>query len=45
LLLDIANLPDSPTQDDVRSIKDLIQRQEVVAALQFYSAKASSRNY
>ena len=45
LLLDIANLPDSPSQDDVRSIKDLIQRQEVVAALQFYSAKASSRNY
>ncbi|HJQ68881.1 MAG TPA: hypothetical protein VKA70_07905 [Blastocatellia bacterium] len=45
LLLDIANLPDSPTQDDVRSIKDLMQRQEVVAALQFYTAKASSRNY
>ena len=45
LLLDIANLPDSPTQNDVRSIKDMIQRQEVVAALQFYSAKASSRNY
>ena len=45
LLLDIANLPDSPTQDDVRSIKDLIQRQEVVAMLQFYSAKAASRNY
>ncbi len=44
LLLDIANLPDSPTQDDVRSIKDLIQRQEVVAALQFYSAKASRRD-
>jgi hypothetical protein len=45
LLLDIANLPDSPTQADVRSIKDLIQRQEVVATLQFYSAKASSRSY
>lgn len=45
LLLDIANLPDSPTQDDVRSIKDLIQRQEVVATLQFYSAKASGRSY
>lgn len=44
LLLDISNLPDGPTQDDVRSIKELIQRQEVVAALQFYSAKASSRN-
>jgi hypothetical protein len=44
LLLDIANLSDSPTQDDVRSIKDLIQRQEVVATLQFYSAKASSRS-
>jgi hypothetical protein len=45
LLLDIANLPDRPAQDDVRSIKDLMQRQEVVAALQFYSAKATSRNY
>ena len=44
LLLDIANLPDSPTPADVRSIKDLIQRQEAVAALQFYSAKAASRN-
>ncbi len=45
LLLDIANLPDNPAEDDVRSIKELIQKQEVVAALQFYSAKASSRNY
>jgi len=45
LLLDIANLPDNPAEDDVRSIKDLIQKQEVVATLQMYSAKASSRNY
>jgi hypothetical protein len=45
LLLDIANLPDNPAEDDVRSIKELIQKQEVVAALQFYSAKASGRNY
>ncbi|HKS39879.1 MAG TPA: hypothetical protein VJX74_04645 [Blastocatellia bacterium] len=45
LLLDIANLPDKPAEDDVRSIKELIQKQEVVAALQFYSAKASGRNY
>ena len=45
LLLDIANLPDNPAEDDVRSIKELIHKQEVVATLQLYSAKASSRNY
>ena len=45
LLLDIANLPDNPPEDDVRSIKELIQKQEVVATLQLYSAKAASRNY
>ena len=45
LLIDIANLPDNPAEDDVRSIKELIQKQEVVATLQLYSAKASSRNY
>ena len=45
LLLDIANLPDNPAEDDVRSIKELIQKQEIVATLQLYSAKASSRNY
>jgi hypothetical protein len=45
LLLDIANLPEKPAEDDVRSIKELIQKQEVVAVLQFYSAKASGRNY
>jgi hypothetical protein len=45
LLLDIANLPDNPAEDDVRSIKELIQKQEVVATLQLYSAKASSGNY
>lgn len=45
LLLDIANLPDNPAEDDVRSIRELIQKQEVVAMLQLYSAKASSRNY
>jgi hypothetical protein len=43
LLLDIANLPDKPLADDVRAIKDLIRKQEVVATLQFYSAK-NSRN-
>jgi hypothetical protein len=45
LLLDIANLPDNPAEDDVRSIKELIQKQEVVATMQLYSAKALSRNY
>lgn len=45
LLLDIANLPDNPAEDDVRTIKELIQKQEVVATLQLYSTKASSRHY
>ena len=45
LLLDIANLPDNPAEDDVRPIRELIKEQEVVATLQLHSAKASSRNY
>lgn len=42
LLLDIANLRDAPSRDDVRSIKEMIQKQEIVAALQLYSARASN---
>jgi hypothetical protein len=33
-LLDIANLAEKPTYDDVRTIKNRIQKEEVVAALQ-----------
>jgi hypothetical protein len=45
LLLDIANLPDNPAEDDVRPIRELIKEQEVVATLQLHSSKASSRTY
>src|SRR5262245_30825836 len=39
LLLDIANLSDRPSQDEVRSVKELIREQKVIAMLQIYSAK------
>ncbi|HKP88230.1 MAG TPA: hypothetical protein VJZ26_19150 [Blastocatellia bacterium] len=37
-LLDIANLPDKPTGGDVRSIKERMQKKEIIATLQIYSA-------
>jgi hypothetical protein len=42
LLLDIANLPDNAPEEDVRGIKDRIQREEIVAALQSYSTVMGS---
>jgi len=36
-LLDIANLPDRPAPDEVRSIKERIQKDEIIAMLQVYS--------
>jgi anti-sigma factor RsiW len=41
LLLDIAHLPDKPSQDEVRSVKELIREQKIIATLQIYSAKAA----
>lgn len=44
LLLDIANLPEKPTQEDVRSIKERIQKTEIIATLQIYSAPIMARS-
>ncbi len=37
ILLDIANLPDKPQRDDVRVIKDRVERKNIVALLQVNS--------
>ncbi len=37
LLLDIANLPEKATADEVNPIKERMQKQEIVAKLQFYA--------
>ncbi len=42
-LLDIANLPEKPSGNDVRSIKERMQRKEIVSALQIYSAPVLSQ--
>ena len=42
LLLDIANLPASATADDVNPIKERMQKQEIVAKLQFYAMPVMS---
>jgi hypothetical protein len=42
-LLDIANLPDKPSGNDVRSIKERMQKKEIVSALQIYSAPTLSQ--
>ncbi|MEW6734171.1 MAG: zf-HC2 domain-containing protein [Acidobacteriota bacterium] len=39
LLLDIANLPDQPSQTEVYSIKELIHKQKIIATLQIHSTK------
>jgi hypothetical protein len=44
-LLDIANLPDNPNSDDVRSIKARMQKKEIIATLQIYSAPTLSRAF
>jgi len=42
-LLDIANLPERPSSDEVRSIKERMQKKEIVSALQVYSAPTLSQ--
>jgi hypothetical protein len=44
LLLDIANLPEKPSQEDVRSVKERIQKTEIIATLQVYSAPIVARS-
>jgi hypothetical protein len=39
LLLDIANLPDKATPDDIRTIHERVQKREMIATLQVYSAR------
>ncbi|HKG21120.1 MAG TPA: hypothetical protein VKC34_04410 [Blastocatellia bacterium] len=41
ILIDIANLAEKPSVDDVNSIKQRMRRKEIVATLQVYSAQAS----
>ena len=44
-LLDIANLPDRPSNADVRSIKERMQKKEIVSALQVYAAPTLSQTF
>jgi hypothetical protein len=37
LLLDIANLPEQPAPEDMRSLKELIRGQQIIAELQLYA--------
>src|SRR6185503_3583694 len=45
VLLDISNLPDKPSPGEVRSIKDRIQKMEIIGVLQVYSAPLTATNY
>ena len=45
VLLDIANLPDRPSSDEVRSIQDRIRKMEIIAVLQVYSTPFTAANY
>ena len=39
ILLDIANLPDEPAPDDMRSIRELIRDQQIIGDLQVYAGR------
>ena len=45
VLLDIANLPDRPSSDEVRSIKDRMHKKEIIGVLQVYSAPLTATSY
>ena len=42
-LIDIANLPERPSKDDVTAIKERMQKKEIISALQIYSAPTLSQ--
>ena len=44
ILLDIANLRDKPRNDEVRTIKDRVERQSLVALLQINSVAVARAN-
>jgi len=39
ILLDIANLPEQPAPEEMRSLKELIRSQQIIAELQLYTGK------
>jgi hypothetical protein len=44
-LLDIANLPDKPSRDELNNIRERLQRKELIASLQISSAQPAALTY
>jgi hypothetical protein len=42
-LIDIANLPERPSKDDLSAIKERMRKKEILSALQIYSAPTLSQ--